>query len=191
MAKNIILVAGTPGSGKTTVLKGIGTSFNSTIVNMGTMMLEVAQKLGYVTDRDQLRSLDLKKFNEVRSKALDEIEEMDGNIIIDTHASIEENGRYMPGLPKIFLDHLGHVKGLIYIYATTKDIIVRRASDTTRKREDDDEATVDAQRFINISVLSFASTYLNIPLYVVVNRHGELEKAVDEVKRRVKEVIGD
>ena len=99
MAKNIILVAGTPGSGKTTVLKGVGTSFNSTIVNMGSMMLEVAQKLGYVTDRDQLRSLDLRKFNEVRSRALDEIEEMDGNIIIDTHASIEENGRYMPGLP--------------------------------------------------------------------------------------------
>ena len=139
---------------------------------MGTMMLEVGQKLGYVTDRDQIRFLDLKKFNEVRNKALDEIEEMSGNIIIDTHASVGENGRYLPGFPVHFLDKLGHVKGLIYIDATTKDIMARRKADKTRKREDDDEPTIDAQRLINISMLSFASAYLNVPLYVVINRHG-------------------
>ena len=32
---------------------------------------------------------------------------MDGNIIIDTHASVGENGRYLPGLPIRFLEHLG------------------------------------------------------------------------------------
>jgi adenylate kinase len=191
MAKNIILVAGSPGAGKTTVLKGVVESFGAKIINMGSMMLQVAQTLGYAKDRDQLRFLGPKKFNEVRTKALNEIEKMDGNIIIDTHASVGENGRFMPGLPMSFLDHLGHVKGIVYIDATTKDIIAHRSIDSTRKREDDDAPTIDAQRLINISMLSFASSYLNVPLYVVINRHGDLDKAVEEIKRRIHEVIGE
>ncbi len=191
MAKNIILVAGSPGAGKTTVLKEVGASFNSKIINMGSMMLQVAQKLGYATDRDKLRFLDLKKFNEVRNKALDEIEKMDGNIIIDTHASVGENGRYLPGFPVSFLDHLGHVRGLVYIDATTRDIMSHRSADASRKREHDDEPTIDAQRLINISMLSFASAYLNVPFYVVINRHGDMQKTVEEIKGRIREVVGD
>jgi adenylate kinase len=191
MAKNIILVAGSPGAGKTTVLKGVAGSFESKIVNMGSMMLEVGQKLGYVTDRDQLRFLGLKKFNEVRNKALDEIEKMSGNIIIDTHASVGENGRYLPGFPVSFLDKLGHVKGVIYIDATTTDIMQHRKHDGSRKRESDDEPTIDAQRLINISMLSFASAYLNVPFYVVINRHNDLERTVEEIKKRLHEVVGD
>jgi len=191
MVKNIILVAGSPGAGKTTILKQVAGSFESKIANMGTMMLEVGQKLGYVTDRDQLRFLGLKKFNEVRNRALDEIEKMDGNIIIDTHASVGENGRYLPGFPVSFLEKLGHVRGLIYIDATTKDIMEHRKVDGTRKRENDDAPTIDAQRLINISMLSFASAYLNIPFYVVINRHGDLENTVEEIKKRIKEVVGE
>ncbi len=191
MAKNIILVAGSPGAGKTTVLKEAGVSLDCTIVNMGTMMLEVGQKMGYVTDRDQLRFLSIKKFNEVRNRALDEIEKMSGNIIIDTHASVGENGRYLPGFPVHFLNKLGHVRGVLYIDAPTKDILERRSDDPTRKRENDDPHTIDAQRLINISMLSFASSYLNIPLYVVINRQDELRKTVAEIKSRVHEVIGD
>jgi adenylate kinase len=191
MAKNIILVAGSPGAGKTTILKQVAGSFDSKIANMGTMMFEVGQKLGYVTDRDQLRFLSLKKFNEVRNKALDEIEKMSGNIIIDTHASVGENGRYLPGFPVSFLEKLGHVRGLVYIDATTKDIIQHRKGDGTRKRENDDAPTIDAQRLINISMLSFASAYLNIPFYVVINRHGDLERTVEEIKTRIHEVVGE
>lgn len=191
MAKNIILVAGSPGAGKTTVLKEVAPSFNSKIINMGSMMLQVAQKLGYVTDRDQIRFLSLKKFNEVRNKALDEIEAIEGNIIIDTHASVGENGRYLPGFPVSFLNKLGHVKGLVYIDATTRDIMEHRKGDGSRKRESDDAPTIDAQRLINISMLSFASAYLNIPFYVVINRHNDLKKTVDEIKMRIHEVVGD
>ncbi|MDE1865970.1 MAG: AAA family ATPase [Candidatus Micrarchaeota archaeon] len=190
MAKSIILVAGSPGAGKTTVLKEAGVSLDCKIVNMGTTMLEVGQKLGYVTDRDQIRYLSLKKFNEVRNKALDEIEKVAGNILIDTHASVGENGRYLPGFPVSFLNKLGHVKGLIYIDAPTKDIIERRSDDPSRKREHDDAHTIDAQRLINISMLSFASAYLNIPLYVVINRQDSLRKTVAEIKGRVHEVLG-
>lgn len=191
MAKNIILVAGSPGAGKTTVLKEAAGSLNAKIVNMGTEMLAMGQKLGYVTDRDQLRFLGIKKFNEVRDEALDEIESMKGNIIMDTHASVGENGRYLPGFPVYFLNRLGHVKGLIYIDAATKDIMDRRKEDRMRKRENDDPPALDAQRLINISMLSFASAYLNIPFYVVINRQGELAKTVEDIKGRVKEILGD
>jgi len=191
MAKNIILVAGSPGAGKTTVLNEIAGSFDSNIVNMGSMMLEVGHRLGYVSDRDQMRFLSPKKFNEIRNRALDEIDKMTGNILIDTHASVGENGRFMPGFPKPVLNKLAHVKGLIYIDATTHDIMEHRKEDVSRKRENDDAPTIDAQRLINISMMSFASSYLNVPLYVVINRHGDLKKAVDEIKLRVHEVVGD
>ena len=55
--------------------------------------------MGYVTDRDQLRFLSIKKFNEVRNKALDEIEKMSGNIIIDTHASVGRERQVSARLP--------------------------------------------------------------------------------------------
>ena len=140
MVKNIILVAGSPGAGKTTILKQVAGSFESKI---------------------------------------------------DTHASVGENGRYLPGFPVSFLEKLGHVRGLIYIDATTKDIMEHRKVDGTRKRENDDAPTIDAQRLINISMLSFASAYLNIPFYVVINRHGDLENTVEEIKKRIKEVVGE
>ncbi len=190
MAKNIILVAGSPGAGKTTVLNGVSASFDSKVVNLGTMMLQTAQKLGYVKDRDQLRFMSPKNVTDVRNRSIEEIEKMDGNIIIDTHASIGENGRYLPGLPIRFLEHLGHVKGLVYIDATTKEIMARRTKDKTRKREQDDEQTIDAQRLINLSTLAFASAYLNVPLYLVINKEGDTQKAIDEIKRRLKEVVG-
>jgi adenylate kinase len=155
------------------------------------MMLEVGQKLGYVADRDKIRYLSIKKFNEVRDRALDKIEEMSGNIIMDTHASVGEGGRYLPGFPLHFLNRLGHVKGLIYIDAATSEIVERRKIDGSRRREKDDAHTIDAQRQISISMLSFASAYLNVPFYVVINRQGEMKKAVEEVKQRIQEVIGD
>jgi hypothetical protein len=40
-------------------------------------------------------------------------------------------------------------------------------------------------------MLSFASAYLNIPFYVVINQAWGSAKTVEEIKSRVHEVIGD
>ena len=90
-------------------------------------MLEFGLAKKYVKQRDELRYLDGNKFNELRNMAINKINSTEGNIIIDTHASVGENGRYMPGLPLGALDQFNHrVTGLIYIDAPTKDILDRR-----------------------------------------------------------------
>jgi adenylate kinase len=194
MAKKILIVVGSPGAGKTTILKAFSDIPGISIVNLGTLMLEFGLARKYVKQRDELRYLDGAKFDELRNMAIDKINSTEGNVIIDTHASVGENGRYMPGLPLGALDQFGHrVTGLVYIDATTKDILDRRKNDSTRKREKEDETMIDDQRLINLSTLAFASSYLNAPLFVVVNKAGEagVEESIKDIKSRLGEIFGD
>ena len=52
---------------------------------------------------------------------------------------------------------------------------------------------IDDQRLINISTLAFASSYLNVPLFIVVNKAGEggIANSVNEIKSRFGEIFGD
>lgn len=192
MANKIVIVAGLPGAGKTTVLNEFSHLKNTTIINIGNTMLEVALEKKYVKVRDEIRYLNNDKINELRHLSIKKIISLSGNIILDTHASVGENGRYLPGLPLKALDQFGGViSGLIYIDASTEDIIARRKNDKTRKREHEDKALIDNQRLINLSTLTLASSYLNVPLFVVVNRPGPdgISMSVKEIDARLGELL--
>jgi adenylate kinase len=191
MANNIIIFSGSPGAGKSTILRKFSRMKNTIVVNMGTLMLEAGTKKGYVKHRDQIRQLTNKRLTELRNSAIKTINSMQGNILLDTHASVGINGRYLPGLPLAALDLFNHVSGLIYIDAVTEEIIERRKSDKTRKREDEDGPMIDNQRLINLSALTFASSYLNAPLFVVVNRKDQIKRSVKEIESRLAELLGD
>jgi len=189
MAK-IVYLCGSPGAGKTSIVEGIAQNKNYRVVNVGTMMTETAIKKGYVKNRDELRFLERDKYNELQVFTFKEITKLGGNIILDTHATVEQNGRYFPGISIEHTQYLEKLAGFIYIDALTQDIARRRHGDRTRRREKERLELIDLQRLINVSMLSTCAAHLNLPLYVVFNEQGELDASVSELRAHLKDVFG-
>ncbi|MGC8687309.1 MAG: AAA family ATPase [Candidatus Micrarchaeia archaeon] len=184
MAKFVIIM-GSPGAGKSTLIDNLNDKYK--VVNVGSLMLKHALALHYVTDRDEIRYLDKTRMDKLRFMAFDDIKKMEGKILIDTHASVEQNGRFAPGTPKEALKRIGltRIKALIYIDASTKDIILRRKSDKSRRREMEPEILIDTQRMINIALLSAYSSDLNIPLYIIFNKQGKIKESASELAKHI------
>lgn len=190
----IVIVTGTPGAGKTTILEGVAKDKSYRIVSVGTLMFDLASKENFVGERDKLRlKSNEKRHSELRDKAFSKIASTKGNVIVDTHVSIEAEGtgRYVPGLPLEALKRIKNLKGFIYVDAHTDRILERRRADKTRKRKEEDSALIDTQRLINISALSYYSSYLNIPLYVIFNRQNMLDWSIEKLKTCLKELFGE
>lgn len=184
-----MIVVGTEGAGKSSIL---GSLAGMKIVSMGTEMLKLADKERGVEDRDKLRTLGLKDIAKWRAVILKDLMAMEGDIILDTHTTIKFGMGYLPGLiPSDFEMVKGSIVGLLYINANTTDIINRRLSDKTRVREgviSEDE--VNTYKNIEVSLSSFASAYLNIPIYMIYNMEGRLAEAQEEAKAIVRQVFG-
>ena len=184
--KRIIIVSGSPGSGKSTLMKSLE-EIDCKIANIGSIMESVGLEKGYIKNRDQIRYLSNKKITELRDYAFKKVSEMEGNIILDTHASIAANGRYLPGLPLETVKKLGDIIGFVYIDAETEDILVRRINDRTRIRENEDDYLINTQRLINMSILSQYTAYLNISMHIINNKQHMFEDA----KKRFADAISD
>ena len=92
MAGKKVIITGVPGVGKTTVINAAyekvtaeGIAYQN--LNFGSFMFEVAQAEGLVTDRDQMRKLDRVQQKRLQKLAAEKIAAIDGNVIVDTHAS--------------------------------------------------------------------------------------------------------
>ena len=189
-----VIVTGTPGAGKSTLLSSIADDKNFTLVNVGTLMLESASKDKFAAGRDDMRhKSNSERYSEFRNKAFMKIGAMKGNVVVDTHGSIEAEGtgRYVPGLPLEALQLIKNLKGFIYVDAHTDRILERRRTDGTRKRSEEDPVYIDTQRLVNIAALSYYSSYLNIPLYVIFNRQNVLEESKERMKACLKEIFGE
>ena len=184
--KKIIIVSGSPGSGKSTLMKSIKKT-NCKIINIGSIMEKIGIEKKYIDNRDQIRYLSNDLITELRNYAFDEISKLNGNIIVDTHSSIAANGRYIPGLPFESLKKLDNIIGFVYIDADTKDILVRRIRDRTRIRENEDDYLINTQRLINLSILSEYTAYLNISLHIINNKQYMFEDA----KNKFNKIISD
>ena len=73
----VIVVTGIPGVGKTTVMKKATVGMDIEFVTFGTVMIDIAIKMGLVKDRDEMRKLTLEqqkdlqiKFEELSSSGL-------------------------------------------------------------------------------------------------------------------------
>ncbi|VVB76798.1 Adenylate kinase [uncultured archaeon] len=183
MAK-IFLVLGTPGAGKSTVLKGVKAA---DVLSIGTEMLNAyAEQLG-VTDRDALKKVvvaDYANTAAIRNSVLKSISGRSGVVVLDTHASVKAGNGYIPGLsPEDLVVLKKGTKAIIYIDAETNEIIRRRKEDKSRAREDDTAEVLDQHREINIALTTTYSLYLEAPIYILKNGDGNLESTRKEVAR--------
>ena len=177
----MIIVTGTPGSGKTTLINSFEDKFE--ILNYGTIMFEIAIQEGIVKDRDELRKLDLKEQLELQKKAAGKIVKIKENkkIILDTHAAISTPKGYYPGLSKEALKIL-NPETLIFVYVPFVELVERIKEDTTRKRTEFlNKKKVD--ELIEISKL-FLATYAAecSAKIVLIDNSGPVGSAVPELK---------
>ncbi len=103
----VVVVAGIPGSGSTTVLQHALKETDYVHLNYGDVMLEIAMEMELVEDRDSIRRLPPETQKEIQRKAAEtiRIRAEESNTIVDTHCTIKTPSGFLPGLPKWVLEH--------------------------------------------------------------------------------------
>jgi len=132
----IILVA-VPGAGKSTILKFLTERRKDVqVVNYGDVMLEIAKARFGITNRDEMRKkIPLEQYREIQKEAAERIAQMQGHVVVDTHASIKIAGGYYPGLPHRIIT-LMKPHAIVLIEADPQVVLKRRAGDATRPTRD-------------------------------------------------------
>lgn len=180
-----VIVTGTPGSGKTTVLAKIK---SVKIINLAEEMLKLSAGKGH--NHDTLRYMSFSEIAEMRKEVILNINKVSEDSIVDTHLTVKRGTRYVPGFSTADLSLFKEIRGLIYVDAHANDIMFRRLTDKSRKREEEPEEEIHEQRRINISMAGFYSSYLNMPLYIIKNRQNMLDAAVKDMESALDEVFG-
>ncbi len=181
--KRIIIVTGTPGAGKTTILKKAIEKIKNKykIVNYGDVMLEIAKRKNLVRNRDEIRKLDASIQREIQKEAARNIAEMskNENVIVDTHCLIKTPEGYLPGLPIWVLEEL-KPNIIVLIEANPDEIIRRRQKDKTRYRDVEEEKELKLHQEMNRAVAVAYAMVTGATVKIIENHDGMLDKAVSE-----------
>ena len=178
----VVVVAGIPGSGSTTVLKKALENLDYVHVNYGDVMLEIAQKMGLVEDRDSMRKLSPDVQKKVQRKAAKSIRERaeENNIIVDTHCTIKTPLGFLPGLPKWVLDEL-QPDQFVLIEADGDEILMRRISDTTRTRDMEKLKDINLHQQMNRAVSMAYAALTGATVQIIENHDNCLDESVDGI----------
>jgi len=183
MAGKKVIITGVPGVGKTSVI-------NATIqkladekilyenISFGTFMLEVAKESDLVHDRDEMRNLSKDDQKLLQRDASQKIAKIDGNVIIDTHASIKTPAGFLPGLPEwVLRDLMPDV--VVLIEADDDQILRRRLNDESRLRDIEGSHSIDNHQRFNRSVAASYAMLTGCTVLYVENADFLLDHAVE------------
>jgi adenylate kinase len=183
----VVVIAGIPGSGSTTVLKKALEELDYLHVNYGDVMLEIAKSDGLVDKRDSLRKLSPDIQKGVQENAAQSIREKSeqSNIIVDTHCTIKTPLGFLPGLPKWVLDQLKPDMFLL-LEADGDEILKRRISDTTRTRDSERLKDILLHQEMNRAASMAYAVLTGATVKIIENHDNRLDEAVDEMVKTLK-----
>jgi len=176
----VIVVTGIPGVGKTTVMKKAAEGMDIQFVTFGTVMVEIAQELGLVKDRDDMRKLTLKQQKDLQIKSAEKVASM-GNVILDTHCTVKTPKGYMPGLPEWVIKKINPT-AIVLVEADPEEIYNRRASDKTRNRDPDTKEQINEHQMMNRAAAMAYAALTGSTVKIVFNHDNALEDAVKQAK---------
>lgn len=193
-SRNVVIVTGIPGVGKTTVINTAVDLVKEQhgedviVLNFGTEMFEVAVKAGQVKDRDEMRKMPTSQQRANQKLAGEAIAEKakSARVIVDTHTLIQTNNGYLIGLPEWVVRAI-QPKTVVLVEAESEKIAGRRTSDETRTR--DAQAVTDIQihqemcRGAAVSV----GTITGSTVRIIRNREGKVEEAAKELAETIME----
>jgi adenylate kinase len=192
----IIIVAGVPGAGKSTVLleawKQVAKELNYTIVSFGTEMLTLCQEGGQVADRDEMRNLSPDVQEEMQWRTTKRIAERPENILLDTHCTIKTgSGSYLPGFTPRMLERLSP-RAIILVDAHEAEIRGRRRLDKSRPlRTIESNEDILEHKVINRAYAAAFSARSGCLLRIIQNNTGEYERAVEEFVSTIRFIGAD
>ncbi|MEI8340266.1 MAG: adenylate kinase [Verrucomicrobiota bacterium] len=181
----IIIVAGVPGAGKSTVLleawKQVEKEMNYAIVSFGTEMLELCKETGLVADRDEMRNLSPDIQEEMQWRTTKRIAERPENILLDTHCTIKTgSGSYLPGFTPRMLERMSP-RAIVLVDAHEAEIRGRRRLDKMRPlRTVESQDDILEHKLINRAYCAAFSARSGCLLRIIQNNTGEFERAVEE-----------
>lgn len=187
-ARNVVIVTGIPGVGKTTVIDTAVEMVKSQhaeevlVLNIGTEMFEVASEKGFIKDRDELRKMPTARQREVQRLAGESIAKKakTARVIVDTHTLIQTKNGFLIGLPEWVARPL-QPKTVVLVEADPEKIAGRRSSDETRIRDEQMVDEIDThQRMCRAAAVS-VGTLTGATVRVIKNREGKVEEAATEL----------
>jgi adenylate kinase len=183
----VVVIAGIPGSGSTTVLSKVLEELDYLHVNYGDVMLEIAKDDGLVDNRDDLRKLSPDIQKEVQKNAAQSIREKSkqSNIIVDTHCTINTPSGFLPGLPKWVLDQL-KPDMFILLEADGDEILKRRISDTTRNRDSERLKDIELHQEMNRAASMAYAVLTGATVKIIENHDNKVDEAVNEMVKTLK-----
>ncbi len=174
-----IVVTGVPGVGKTTVMNAAAEAKGLKVVVYGSEMFEVAKEKGYVEHRDQMRKLDPAKQREVQRSAAETIATM-GDVIVDTHCTVQTPKGYLPGLPVWVLEAL-KPSSIVLVEADADEIFGRRKKDESRTRDPDPPESIARHQELNRAAAMAYAALTGATVSIIMNHDGKVDEAIEQV----------
>jgi len=174
----IIVVTGIPGVGKTTVMKKAAEGMDITFVTFGTVMIEIAQEMKLVKDRDEMRKLTLNQQKKLQIKTAERIAKMK-NVILDTHCTVKTPKGYMPGLPEWVVKKINPT-AIVLVEADPEEIYNRRAGDKTRNRDPDTKEQINEHQMMNRAAAMAYAALTGATVKIVFNHDNAIDEAVKQ-----------
>ncbi len=185
----IVFVIGSPGAGKSSIISAVKKKYS--VVTVGDFMEKAGRAKRLIKHRDEIRYLTPNQQKVLQADAFRQIGKLPGEVVLDTHATVEQHGRFYPGMADQMLRYMKNIVGVVYVDAPVADILKRRKVDKSRKREIEPEWLVERQRDMNFAIASYYSTHINIPLYLIVNKDGALKQAQKQFIKSLKDAFGE
>lgn len=182
------IVVGVSGVGKSTILNKLFSGNNDGLVrvNFGDVLTDLLVKDGVVRSKDEIRAkVDHPTWIDYQIRTAKHIACLEGKVIMDTHTCLPSQSGYFPGLPEHVVSNLPSAKVLFVISASPEEIMVRRAEDSSRKRDHFFEKSIDSVREYQLMTLMYAAAYssrIGARVKIVQNPNDSLDDAVQEIK---------
>lgn len=184
-----VIVAAVPGSGKTTIMKLIRKKLpHVKFVTVGDMIFEMVRKKLGIMDRDDMRKkMTIKQQREFQVESAQEISRMKAkDILIDTHTSIKTPQGFFPALSEVTA-YLMKPDVIVLLEYRPKDIVARRRTDKTRKRDHDSESSIEEHQEVNRRFAFEAAEHVEAAVKIIDLRFPE-NKKFDHSKKAAEEI---